>query len=79
MERLLVEGPKYGYFTKPSKSILIVKEKFKDEAHNIIGHTQIKITAAGARHLGAILGETKFKEEYIKEEVEYWTNQLETL
>jgi hypothetical protein len=78
-EHLAVEGPKYGYFPKPSKSILIVKEEFKNEAQNIFGHTQIKITTAGARHLGAVLGEKNFKDGYIKEAVESWTRQLEIL
>ena len=40
-------------------------------------HSNIKITTEGARHLGAVLGDISFKEEYLRNEVHSWKNQLE--
>ena len=64
-------GPKYGYFPKPSKTILLVKDeqsfqldeelfnKEKDE------NAKIKITLSGERHLGAVIGSPLFRSEYV--------------
>lgn len=60
-------GPKFGYFPKPSKTILIVKDPEKLELANaIFAHTGIAIDVDGERHLGAAIGNTDFKERYIQ-------------
>ena len=38
-----------------------------------------KITTEGARHLGAVLGDSSFKEEHLRNEIQSRNNQLETL
>ena len=55
----MTEGPKYGYYPKRSKSLLIVKQYYKEYAERIFAGSNIKITTEGARHLAAVLGETK--------------------
>ena len=75
----MTEGPKYGYYPKPSKSFLIVKQHYKEYGERIFAGSNIKITTEGVRHLGAVLGDSSFKEEYLRNEIQSWNNQLETL
>ena len=76
---LITEGPKYGYCPKSSKSFLIVKQHYKEYAERIFAGSNIKITTEGARYLGAVLGDISFKEEYLRNKVHSWKNQLEIL
>ena len=56
-------------------SFLIVKEY----SERIFAGSNIKITTKGARHFAAVLGDSSFKENYLRNEVQSWKNQLETL
>ena len=64
-------GQKYGYFSKPSKTILIVKPKYVSKAAEIFHNTNIKITSSGQKHFGSVIGSELYWEEYI-EEIEIW-------
>ena len=64
-DTLMTEVPKYGYYPKPSKSFLIVKQRYKEYPERIFTGSNIKIATEGARHLGAILSDISFKEKYI--------------
>ena len=75
----MTEGPKYGYYQKPSKSFFIVKQHYKEYAERIFAGSNMIFTTEGARHLGAVLGDISFKEEYLPKEVHSWKNQLEIL
>ena len=68
-DTLITEGPKYGYYPKPSKSFLIAKQHYKEYAERIFVGSNIKITTEGARHLGVALGDISFKEEYLRNEI----------
>ena len=72
-------GPKYGYYPKPSKSFIIVKHQYEQNARETFSDTNINVTVSGAKHLGAVIGDLSFKEDYIKEKVESWRQQLELL
>ena len=39
----------------------------------------MKIIAEGKRHLGTIIGSTEYRDEYVKDLVKGWNNQLTTL
>ena len=65
-EVLLHVGPKHGYYPKPSKSHLIVKEEYFDRAKFIFKGSEVKITKSGQRHLVAAIGNKEFKREYIE-------------
>jgi hypothetical protein len=74
------EGEKYGYFVKPSKSWLILKDEGrKEEAENLFMDCPINITTSGKRHLGATIGTQEFKTSYIDEKVTAWCKRLEKL
>ena len=58
-DTLTVSGPKYGYFPKPTKSYLIVKEKKLVEVQVLFANSVANITAEGKRPLGAVIGTQK--------------------
>ena len=60
-DRVCYYGPFIGYFAKASKSWLIVKEKYFDEAESIFHDSGLNITIEGRKHLGATIGSTNFK------------------
>jgi hypothetical protein len=55
-DTLCLKGPKYGYYPLASKTILIVKDDQLEKAQEIFGHTGVKITTEGERHMGAAIG-----------------------
>ena len=72
-------GPKFGYFPEASKCWLIVKPDAYDIAKSTFANTSIKITIEGKRHLGAIVGSTKYKELYVNEKIDKWCKELNLL
>ena len=74
------EGLKYGYFVKPSKSWLVLKRpSMLEEATALFASSPINITTEGKRHLGAVIGTSDFKTEYMEEKVKGWCERLERL
>ena len=56
-DEMNISGPKFGYFPKPSKTILIVKDpSLLPFAEETFADTGVKITVEGERHLGAVIG-----------------------
>ena len=73
-------GPPMGYLPKASKTWLVLKNRnTTEEAMRIFGDTGVNITTFGKKHLGACLGSTASKEEFVSQKVKDWVNQLETL
>ena len=71
-------GPKFGYFPKPSKTVLIIKDPETIAiANEIFEGTGIKFTVSGERHLGAVIGSKKFREEYVINKVNAWIQDVE--
>ena len=48
-------------------------------AVNIFEGTEVKITSSGHRYLGAAIGTDSFKEDYVREKVESWVEELQNL
>ena len=77
---LYEEGPKYGYYPKPSKCILIIKSAdLLQEATHLFSGTGITISYHGERHLGAAIGSDDFKNHYVSSKVNNWIKDLEQL
>ena len=72
-------GPFIGYYAKPSKSWLIVKEEYLEIAKTTFKGSGLQITTEGQRHLGAVVGSIQFKEEYVRKKIDCWIEQLEML
>ena len=74
--KLTVLGSKYGYFSKASKSYLIVKGDKLCETRNVFNDSNVNITIKSKRHLGAVVGSNEYREEYVKDLVNDQNNQL---
>ena len=72
-------GPKFGYFPEGSKPWIIVRENAKERAQTIFDNTKIKITTDGQKHLGAVIGTANFKQNYMKEKINQWIQELRIL
>ena len=72
-------GPLLGYYQNASKSWIIVKEMAVTTSYEIFKDSGVNITITGKRHLGAVIGTLKFKEEYVNDTVKSWVDQLEVL
>ena len=77
---IIKEGVKHGYFVKPTKSWLVLKNPDKlEEVKTIFKDCPINITTQGMRHLGAAIGSNEFKNSYINEKVEKWCQHITKL
>ena len=76
---ILEYGPYIGYHAKPSKSWLIVKKEYLEEAKILFKNTGLNITSEGRKHLGAAVGSETFKESYVKDKIENWIIQIKEL
>ena len=73
-------GTRFGYYVNASKSCLILKsQELASKAAEIFEGSNISIRHTGHRHLGAPLGNTSFKSEYISSLVKEWSGILENL
>ena len=79
LDVILKDGPKFGYHAEPTKSWLIVKEEWLEEAQEVFQDTGVNITVAGKKHLGAALGSSEFKAEFVSSLVDKWVTQIESL
>jgi hypothetical protein len=90
-DSLQSEGPKYGYFPKPAKCILLVKPDLLEKALMVFTGTGVSLQTAGAkdsgvelitsgtRHLGAAVGTSHFKEHYVNAKIDNWILSLKQL
>ena len=78
--RLCEFGPKYGYFPKASKSILIIKDQaLLQEAQDLFSGTGVQISYHGQRHLGAAIGSEGFKHQYVSSKISKWIDDVKDL
>ena len=74
------DGVKYGYYVKPSKSWLVLKNPDKlEDCKRLFESSPINITVQGKRHLGASIGSHEFKNSYIDDKVARWKRDIERL
>ena len=77
---IVSEGLKHGYYVNASKSFLILKDSVDTErATAIFEGSGITIKSTGQRHLGAVIGSDEYKEEYIEQLLEDWSEMITTL
>ena len=79
-DELASTGPKYGYYPKPSKTVLIIKDPtLMTEAMRIFDGTGIKLSTEGERHLGAVLGSDEYRLSYVKTKISKWIKDVQQL
>ena len=54
-DRLLVDGPSYGYFTEPAKSIRVVKAQTIEEARLLLADLQVDLCWQAASEEGVLV------------------------
>ena len=75
-DKLTANDPKYGYFPKPAKSYLKVKENKLIKPQTLHANSRVNITTEGKRHLGAVTRSTGYRDECVKGLVTDWNNQV---
>ena len=78
LDRLVTDGPKFGYFPEPSKSYLIVHKDFIDQAQLLFGDTGVHIVE-GRRFLGGFIGSKDSSSEYLQQKIIDWSDSVEKL
>ena len=63
-------GPSYGYFPNRNKTYLIVKPEYVAQATSLFAEQGIQVTAEDHIHLGAAIGSTVFREEFVRKHVD---------
>eukprot|EP01024_Parvocaulis_polyphysoides_P048301 TRINITY_DN4596_c0_g1_i1.p2 TRINITY_DN4596_c0_g1~~TRINITY_DN4596_c0_g1_i1.p2 ORF type:complete len:250 (+),score=24.52 TRINITY_DN4596_c0_g1_i1:347-1096(+) len=71
-------GPKFGYQPKPTKSYLVVKQEYHQEAEKIFENSGINIVR-GRRYMGGFIGDCDEKEKYVQEKIDGWLESLRKL
>ena len=77
--KIVENGPDFGYFPKASKTWLVVKEEKLNEAEELFRDTGIQITTEGRKYLGGFIGTQEGRENYVKQLVDEWMSQLSEL
>ena len=77
-ELLKAQGPGYGYFPEPKKSVLVVAERDLQEAREVFGANGPKITT-NQRLLGGHLGSADGKRAYVQGKAESWADAVKKL
>jgi hypothetical protein len=72
-------GPSFGYYPKASKTFLVVKGEYVHIAEQAFADTEVNITTQGKRHLGAAVGSTDFRDEFVSRKVKQWCDEIELL
>jgi hypothetical protein len=78
-DKTVQHGPAIGYYPKPSKSWLIVKEDRLERAQEVFKDTGVNITTEGKRYLGGFVGTDDATTKYMQELVAEWIEQLKQL
>ena len=75
----LVEfGPFYGYYAKPSKSIIIIKEDQFQKATALFADLQVEAVLAG-RFVGGCIGNEEGIRRYMQQKINMWAKGIEQL
>jgi hypothetical protein len=69
---LMEEGPTFGYFPEPAKSILIVAPAMVEEAKRIFTGPLKVTVVTGARFLGGFVGEESKRRAYVEAKAKEW-------
>ena len=69
-DQLVECGQDYGYSANASKTWLVVRPEYLDQAKEIFAESGVQITAEGRRHLGAAVGTRSFAEAFVSTKVQ---------
>ena len=78
-DKLASEGPSFGYYANPSKTWLVTKDDYLEEASAIFADSGVNITSNGRSYLGAVIGSQEFAAEYVRSKVSDWSSKVALL
>ena len=78
-DKLTTEGTRFGYFVNPSKTWLVIKDRYYEEASRSFAGSGINISTKGRPYLGAAIGSQEFVEEYVNAKVQSWSSSITLL
>ena len=78
-DKLASEGPTCGYFANPSKTWLVTKDGYLEEASALFADSGVNITPNGRPYLGAAIGSQEFTVEYTRSKVSEWSSKVALL
>ena len=78
-DKIMSEGPAFGYYPKASKSWLVTKSEFASRASTLFSTTKINISCEGRPYLGAPIGTRQFVENFVNNKVSEWSDDVSTL
>ena len=76
---IIGSADKYNAHVHPGKTWLVVKPEHRTAAEAHFQGTGVNITTEGQRHLGAALGSRPFARDFVKQKVNKWTSEIESL
>ena len=68
-------GPDYGYYPNATKTWLIVKDDYLEEAKDTFSDSGVE----GKRYVDVVIGSSKSVTDYVKQKVTEWINEVESL
>ena len=78
-DQLNILGPKFGYYTNPSKTWLVTKESTFNHAAAAFADAGVKVTSEGRPYLGVALGTDEYMQAFVSDKVKQWVSELEQL
>ena len=78
LDSLCSRGPAFGYYPEPTKSFIVVNERWKKEAAAIFGDLGVQVVT-GHRFLGGFIGSQYGRGEYVMSKVRRWVGHVNVL
>ena len=75
---LCSRGPSFGYHPEPTKSFIVVDERWRSEAVAVFGDLGVQVVT-GHRFLDGFIGSQSEKDEYVMSKVRRWVGHLDVL
>ena len=76
--RLLIDGPAYGYFPEPSKTVLVVGSSDLERASDLFHDLGVSVVT-GSRFLGGFVGERSLTVDFVSTKVKVWCECIQSL
>ena len=74
---LCSQGPAFGYFPEPTKSLVVVGEQFKTKAKALFHDLGVQVVT-GHRCLGGFIGDLHDRDMFACNKVNQWLNHVHT-
>ena len=77
-DRLLIDGPTYGYFPEPSKTVLVVASSDLERVSDLFCDLGVSVVT-GSRFLAGFVGERSLVADFVSSKVRMWCECIQSL